>query len=203
MTDWGLGEDTLPPDPMTLFALWFERAERESGLENPNAFLLSTVAADGAPDGRVLLLKGADESGFVFYTNKESTKGRALRHETRAAMTFYWDPLGRQVRVRGETTDVTDEEADAYFESRPLGSRIGAWASRQSQPLDSRNALEEAVRAAEERFAGETVPRPAHWGGYRLVPSSIEFWQAGPFRLHDRMRYDRVADGWRITRLYP
>ncbi len=203
MTDWGFGEDRLPPEPLALFASWFERAERESGLENFNAFVLSTVADDGGPDGRVLLLKGFDESGFVFYTNKRSPKGRALGQRPRAALTFHWDSLGRQVRVRGTTVPVSDAEADAYFASRPRGSQLGAWASKQSQPLSSRAELEEAVRAAEARFGPGPVPRPPEWGGYRLEPSSLEFWQAGEFRLHDRVRYDRAAEGWRVVRLYP
>ena len=181
-------------------------AAREVGAERlpePTAFALGTASADGQPSVRILLLKGVDERGFVFYTNYESRKGRELLANPLAAMCFHWQPLERQVRIEGRTVQVSAEEADAYFASRPRGSQIGAWASRQSEAIERPGVLYEREREMEARFAGGEVPRPPHWSGFRLVPARIEFWNNMPDRLHERLRYTRSGDGWRIEVLYP
>ena len=175
----------------------------EERLPEPTAFALGTVGADGQPSVRILLLKGVDDRGFVFYTNYESRKGGELLAHPLAAMCFHWQPLERQVRIEGRTAPVTAEEADAYFASRARGSQIGAWASRQSQPMEHNGALDERVREIEARFAGRDVPRPPHWSGFRLVPARIEFWHNMPSRLHERLVYTRDGDGWRTATLYP
>jgi pyridoxamine 5'-phosphate oxidase len=172
-------------------------------LPEPTAFTLATVGADGQPSARIVLLKGVDARGFVFYTNHESRKGRELLAHPPAAMVFHWQPLERQVRVEGLARQVSPEEADAYFASRARGSQIGAWASRQSQPIAMSGDLEARVEEMEARFADKPVPRPPHWSGFRIVPSRIEFWQNMPSRLHQRDLYHREADGWRVERLYP
>jgi len=181
-------------------------AARDVGAEHlpePTAFALGTVGAGGQPAVRILLLKGVDERGFVFYTNYESRKGTELLAHPLAAMCFHWQPLERQVRIEGRTVPVSAEEADAYFASRARGSQIGAWASRQSQPMEHAGAIDERVRETEARFAGGEVPRPPHWSGFRLVPSRIEFWHNMPSRLHERLVYTRDGDGWRTAVLYP
>jgi pyridoxamine 5'-phosphate oxidase len=189
-------------DPFAVFGEWLKAAEAAEP-NDPNAMSLATVDGDGMPNVRTVLLKGYDERGFVFYTNYESAKGRELLATPKAALNFHWKSLARQVRVRGTIASVSAAEANAYFASRPRGSRIGAWASQQSRPLESRFALEKAVAAYTTKFALGEVPRPAHWSGFRLTPSEIEFWSAGTFRLHDRFLFRRVGDGWRKTRLYP
>jgi pyridoxamine 5'-phosphate oxidase len=191
-----------PRDPLARFAEVFERAI-SSGIKNPNAMALTTVAADGAPSTRQVLLKHFDQDGFVFYTNLESRKGRQLAADPRACLNFYWRELGRQVIVEGRVEPVSDEEADAYFASRDRGSQIGAWASRQSRPLESMAALAREVAAMDREHSGRDVPRPPFWSGFRLVPRYFEFWTEGPARLHDRVAFERDASGWRAWRLYP
>jgi pyridoxamine 5'-phosphate oxidase len=166
--------------------------------------ILATATPDGRPSARVVLLKGYDERGFVFHTNYAGRKGRELERNPYAALVFYWDKLERQVRVEGGVSRVSDEESDAYFKSRPRGGRIGAWVSEQSRPVESRAVLEERLRRLEEEYEGrEEIPRPPHWGGYRVTPEAIEFWQGREKRLHDRLLYVREAGGWTIKRLQP
>ena len=194
----------LSPDPIEQFRRWFANAEAEPRIVFAEAVCLSTLGPGKTPEGRMVLLKHFDERGFVFYTNLESTKARSLARHPRAGMTFYWQPLGRQVRIRGVVEPVSADEADAYFATRPRESQLGAWASDQSRDLDSRAMLEDRLRAAQQRFAGGDVPRPPHWSGFRIVPEAIEFWQEGPSRLHDRFAYERDATGeWMRRRLYP
>ena len=195
----------LAPDPFDQFGRWFADAGERSGLNDPNAMCLSTVSADGRPQGRMVLLKGFDMLGFVFYTNLQSDKGLALSAHPVAALTFHWDSLARQVRIEGGVEAVESEEADAYFRSRPRGSRIGAWASDQSRPLPDRESLEARMRALEAEYGeGREIPRPPHWSGFRVVPDRIEFWQGRTSRLHDRFRYTRSEGGiWSVVRLNP
>jgi pyridoxamine 5'-phosphate oxidase len=196
--------DSPPPDPMTLFDDWFAEAE-EQEINDANAMALATVGEDGMPSQRMVLLKAADGAGFTFYTNYESRKGRQLLAQPKAALLFHWKSLRRQVRVEGPVEQVSAEEADAYFASRPRQSQIGAWASEQSRPLESRYALEKRVAKFAAKYAVGTVPRPPHWSGFRVVPSLIEFWKDGAFRLHDRVVYSRGApdEDWQTRRLYP
>lgn len=191
-------------EPFELFANWLQDA-RKKEINDANAMALATADADGLPDVRMVLLKDVDAEGFVFYTNLESAKGEQLAENAKAALCFHWKSLRRQVRVRGPIEPVSAEEADAYFNSRARDSRIGAWASKQSRPLESRFALEKAVAREAARFGLSEVPRPDHWSGFRLKPVSIEFWRDRPFRLHDRMtfRRDDFSSPWSITRLYP
>ena len=191
-------------DPFVLFGEWFAEAEAHEP-NDPNAMALATADADGLPNVRMVLLKGWDEDGFVFYTNLESAKGRELAANPKAAMVMHWKSLRRQVRLRGLVSSVSDAEADTYYASRPRGSRIGAWASAQSRPLESRFALEKAVAEWTAKYAVGEVPRPDHWSGFRISPVEIEFWRDKPFRLHDRIRYTRSTplDPWSATRLYP
>ncbi|HUM13926.1 MAG TPA: pyridoxamine 5'-phosphate oxidase [Myxococcaceae bacterium] len=191
-------------DPFEQFGEWFREAEVAVPVD-PNAMVLSTVGPEGRPSSRVVLLKGFDHQGFVFYGNLESRKFRELRANPWAALSFHWKPLERQVRIEGRVTQVSDQEADAYFATRPRGSQIGAWASRQSEPLPSRAVLEAAVKEVEARYAGRDVPRPPHWSGFRLEPDQIEFWKAGQFRLHDRHVFRRGSreGAWTEERLYP
>lgn len=188
--------------PFSLFREWYDEMRASGLVKEPTAMTLATVDAEGQPSARVVLLKGYDEDGFVFYTNLESRKGQDIAANPRVALCFYWEDFGRQVRVRGTVERVSDEEADAYFHSRPRESQIGAWASNQSQPLSSREELEERFALFAERYPGE-VPRPPHWTGLRVVPSEIELWEARPFRLHHRERYVRERDGWRRSLLFP
>ncbi|MFC3163575.1 pyridoxamine 5'-phosphate oxidase [Ciceribacter thiooxidans] len=198
------GDFTEENEPFTLFGMWLKDAEA-SEINDPNAVALATVDENGLPNVRMVLLKEFDTRGFVFYTNFESQKGREILGQKKAAMCFHWKSLRRQVRLRGEVEVVSDEEADIYYRSRPLGSRIGAWASKQSRPLESRFALEKAVAEYTARYAFGDVPRPAHWSGFRIRPTSIEFWHDRKFRLHDRIEFRRetVDSPWTKVRMYP
>jgi pyridoxamine 5'-phosphate oxidase len=198
------GDFTAAEEPFALFAAWLEQASA-SEPRDPTAMTLATVDSEGMPNARMVLLKAADERGFVFYTNKGSQKGRELDATGKAALVFHWKSLNKQVRVRGLTEPVTDAEADAYFATRPKQAQIGAWASQQSRPLESRLAFEKAVALYAAKYAIATVPRPPYWSGYRLMPLVMEFWQDRPFRLHDRIEFQRDSAGapWRKTRLYP
>jgi pyridoxamine 5'-phosphate oxidase len=191
-------------DPLALFRDWLKEAGA-SEPNDPNAMALATVDEEGLPNVRMVLLKAADELGFVFYTNLESQKGHELLSSRKAALCFHWKSLRRQVRIRGPVEMVSDAEADAYFDSRPRDSRIGAWASQQSRPLESRFALETAVAMYAAKYAIGTIPRPSYWSGFRVRPISIEFWHDRPFRLHDRIAFRRESPdgGWTKTRLYP
>lgn len=197
-------------DPFVLFETWFAEAKQHEP-NDPNAMSCATVDAAGMPNVRIVLLKALDSAdlgatrGFVFYTNHEGTKGRELLDTNKAALNFHWKSLSRQVRVRGVVSVVSDAEADAYYASRPRGSRIGAWASRQSRPLASRAELEDAVKRFEAKFGEGDIPRPAHWSGFRVTPLMIEFWHDRPFRLHDRLLFSRSAlsEAWTTSRLSP
>ena len=189
-------------DPIALFETWLSQAG-ETEPSDPHAMSLATVDMSGLPDVRIVLLKGLDERGFVFYTNAQSAKGEQLCGQGKAALCFHWKSQKRQVRVRGEVKPVTPAESDAYFASRARGSRIGAWASDQSRPVSGREALMEKTAEVEARFEGEEVPRPDHWYGWRVTPEYIEFWQDGAFRLHDRIVFRPTGEGWTKARLYP
>ena len=192
----------LDPDPFIQFSRWFAEAVA-SGIKDPNAMSLATVNAGGQPSVRIVLLKGVNSGGFLFFTNYASRKAGDLEGNPRAGLNFFWPDLERQVAVEGVVHKAPREEAEAYFHSRPLGSQLGAWASQQSQIVPSREVLEEKLARAAQEYAGREVPLPSFWGGYRLVPASIEFWQGGPSRIHDRLRYRREGDAWRIDRLSP
>jgi len=198
------GDFTAADEPLRLFAAWFAEAERAEPV-NPNAMTLATVDRDGTPNARMVLLKGFDERGFVFYTNLDSVKGRELSVAPKAALTFYWKTLQRQVRLRGSVERVTAAEADDYFASRSRMAQIGAWASKQSAVLEGRFALEQAVATYTAKFGLGAVPRPPYWVGYRLLPLIVEFWRDRPFRLHERIRYHREAPGdlWKMDHLFP
>ena len=189
-------------DPIALFQTWFQEAI-DSGIEEPSAMTVATVDTDGSPDARMLLLKGVDERGFVFYTNLGSAKAHALMHDPRVALCFYWAEIGKQVRVRGRANIVSDEEADAYFATRPRLSQISAWASKQSQPMRSYFELETEVAKSALRFGLKEIPRPPFWSGFRVVPGRIEFWVQKSFRRHQRILYERSLDGWQKRWLYP
>jgi pyridoxamine 5'-phosphate oxidase len=198
----GLHEADMDPDPMGQFRTWFEKVI-EADLHEPNAMILATATRDGRPSARTVLLKGYDERGFVFYTNYEGRKASELEANPACALLFYWGELERQVRIEGRAVRLSGEESDAYFASRPRGSRLGAWASEQSRPVENRSILEERVKALEAEYEGREIPRPAFWGGYRVQPDSIEFWQGRENRLHDRLVYGRIGGGWKMQRLQP
>lgn len=200
----GLTEAQATTEPFALFHQWFDEAVKtEQAPIEPNAMTLATVDADGRPHSRVLLLKGLDAQGFTFFTNYDSAKGQQLAAHPFGAMTFFWPTLERQVRIEGRVTKVSAEESDAYYQVRPLGSRLGAWASPQSRVIADRTELENLLSATEQRFSDTSPSCPEHWGGYRLVPDRIEFWQGRPSRLHDRLNYRMVQDAWVRERLAP
>ncbi len=190
------------PDPFTRFAAWMAEAEAAEP-NDPNAMTLATVGATGAPSARIVLLKGWDQSGFVFYTNTQSRKGRDIACHSAVALLFHWKSLRRQIRIEGPAAPVTPAEADAYYATRPRVSRLGAWASDQSRPLADRAILEARVAELEQRYPGEDIPRPPHWSGYRVSPQRFEFWQDMPFRLHDRTVYTPAATGWEEAKIFP
>ena len=198
----GLRETDLAPEPVDQFRRWFDEA-LAAGLHEPNAMTVATATPDGRPSARVVLLKGFDERGFVFYTNYEGRKGRELAENPHAALVFYWGELERQVRIEGRASRVPGEESDAYYESRPLGSRLGAWASAQSREVEGRAALEKRLHRLEAEHEGREVTRPPFWGGYRVEPEAVEFWQGREDRLHDRLVYRRSPEGWQVVRLQP
>ena len=197
-----LTEGDALADPIAQFAVWFDEAIK-SEIVDANAMSLATASGDGAPSVRTVLLKDFSQHGFVFFTNYESDKGRDLAANPRAELLFYWSELERQVRISGKVSKVTREESEAYFHSRPLDSQIGVWASAQSREVESRAALEEAFRAASEQYAHQVVPMPTYWGGYRVAPERLEFWQGRAGRLHDRLLYTKSAAGWDRVRLAP
>ena len=198
----GLHESDLDPNPVNQFNKWFEEVLK-SELSEPNAMLLSTVS-DGRPAGRIVLLKGVDQDGFSFYTNYESKKGKDIENNPQVGLTFFWKELERQIRIEGRIEKTSAQDSDDYFAIRPRGSQIGAWVSHQSEAIESRDFLEQKQRDFEARFEGQPVARPPHWGGYRVIPDYVEFWQGRPSRLHDRLAYS-LTDGhvWKIDRLSP
>jgi pyridoxamine 5'-phosphate oxidase len=199
----GLRRSDLDPNPVRQFANWFTAAI-EAGIRDVNAMSLATADRDARPSVRIVLLKGFDQDGFVFFTNYESTKGKQLEANPYAALGFYWIELDRQIRISGKVKKTSREECETYFHSRPVGSQLSAWASRQSEVLDGRRVLDARMAQMTERFGDKPIPLPPHWGGYRLKPDMMEFWQGRPNRLHDRFRYTRQADGsWQIDRLAP
>lgn len=199
----GLNESDLDPNPFTQFQRWYEEAVAANVIE-PNAMTLATATRDGLPSARTILLKGFDERGFIFYTNYESQKGKELDENPNAAVVFYWATFERQIRVAGAIHKISPEESEAYFKSRPMGARLGAWVSLQSQVIPNRDVLEERLTELMNEFADtETIPMPPYWGGYCLVPSTIEFWQGRVNRLHDRFRYSLQEAKWKIERLSP
>ncbi len=199
----GLRRRDLDPDPIKQFSNWFTAAI-EAQIRDVNAMSLATAGTDGKPSVRIVLLKGFDQTGFVFFTNYESEKGRQLEENPFVALGFYWIELDRQIRINGRAERASREESERYFHSRPVGSQLGAWASRQSQVIDARRILEARAAEMRERYANKPVPLPPHWGGFRVIPERMEFWQGRPNRLHDRFRYTRKPDGhWQIDRLAP
>ena len=198
----GLDKADVDPDPIVQFHEWFETVI-DADLHEPNAMILATASPDGKPSARTVLLKGYDERGFVFYTNYVGRKANEIEANPMCALLFYWGELERQVRIEGHASCLSGEESDAYFAGRPRGSRLGAWASEQSRPVEDRSVLEERVRALEAEYEGREIPRPPFWGGYRVEPEEIEFWQGRENRLHDRLVYRREHGAWRIERLQP
>lgn len=199
----GLSEADINSNPIEQFKVWFQQA-LDADLLEPNAMTLATATPDGKPTARIVLLKGVDERGFVFYTNYESQKGQQLVANPYAALVFLWDKLERQIRIEGKVVKLDIEESEEYFHSRPKASQLGAWASNQSQVIPSREVLEQRLEGLKTEYQDKTVPIPEHWGGFRVIPNRIEFWQGRPSRLHDRLNYDLQDDGsWKVARLSP
>jgi len=192
----------LDRDPLQLFRRWFYEAS-DNGVALPEASCLSTMDVSNYPDGRMVLVKSFDLSGFIFYTNVKSNKGKQLQHNPKGSLTFYWGPIKKQVRIQGDVSQVSKSTADSYFSTRPRGSQLGAWASCQSTPLSSREELERKIRDYDQQFSGHEVPRPPYWNGYRLLPHKMEFWRGRDDRLHDRFVYERFGNSWKTKRLYP
>ena len=201
-TSAGLDKADVDPDPIVQFHEWFEKVI-DADLHEPNAMILATATADGKPSARTVLLKDYDERGFVFYTNYEGRKAKEIEANPACALLFYWGELERQVRIEGRASRLSSKESDAYFANRPQGSRLGAWASEQSRPVEDRSILEGRVRALEAEYEGREIPRPPFWGGYRVEPDTIEFWQGRESRLHDRLIYYSTGGSWKIERLQP
>lgn len=197
-----LSETDVDAHPIDQFSKWWDEA-LISKIDEVNAMTLATVSHDGRPSARIVLLKGFDDNGFVFFTNYESEKGQQLLNQPFASLVFFWKELERQVRIEGACQKVSDRESDEYFNSRPQGSQLGAWASPQSRVIEGRSVLEENIKQLEIRFSKETIQRPSHWGGFRVIPDKIEFWQGRSSRLHDRILYQKSSDGWAISRLAP
>lgn len=195
--------DAPPADPVAAIQSWLQEAVDRAATPNPNAIMLATADAHGKPSVRPMLLKGLDEHGAVFFTNRSSRKGRELEYTKRAALLLFWDDVARQIRIEGTVTQTTPEEDDAYFSTRPRQSQLSAFASDQSSALDSRAHLERLIATVRDRYEGKPIPRPPHWGGYRLTLDSVEFWEGEPSRLHDRVLYTRTSDGWSTVRLAP
>jgi len=198
-----LSEKRLSDNPFVVFSEWLQQAE-SGGVEMPEAMVLSTIDANGNPSSRMVLLRGMNERGFIFYTNYHSRKSREIERNHKVSLLFYWETLGRQVRIEGMAEKVSDEVSDGYFRTRPRENQIAAWASDQSEPVPDRETLEDRFRMMKKKFSGKPVPRPPHWGGYLVIPRRFEFWQQGEHRLHDRIVYELQSDGkWKRYRLYP
>ncbi len=188
--------------PIELFEEWFEEAKKNE-FNDPNAMNLATISSDGKPNSRIVLLKSYDDNGFVFYTNSKSKKGKAIKNNSSVALNFHWKTLQRQIRIEGDVSQISKSEADEYYNSRPLGSKIGAWASLQSEELDDRSTLAKRVKEFEKKFSNNDVPRPSYWNGYLVKPNLIEFWQEMSFRLHDRLEFKKEKENWVSRKLYP
>jgi pyridoxamine 5'-phosphate oxidase len=195
-------EKNAPRNPLTLFQQWFKESLK-SKVVDANAFAVATVSRSGIPSNRIVLLKGLDHQGFIFFTNYQSQKGREIIQKPVASLLFFWPQLIRQIRVDGKVEKISAKESDAYFKTRPRGSQLGAWTSEQSEWVPNRDFLEKRMKTLEEQYQGKSIPRPSHWGGFRVIPQYIEFWQGRPNRLHDRLRYAHSKSGWRMNRLAP